>query len=88
MNMEHEQDKSNEEQGQLRQADVMRRFAVSLLFQKVQGNEVNQVLYLTKEEAVSEQEALGMGISKAKASGEPWSAYPIALHGVVAFSAA
>lgn len=64
---------------------VMRRFAVSLVFQRQVGNVVNNTLWLDVVDAMSGEEALGIGIIRARGKGESWSNDPIGMQGVIGF---
>ena len=85
--MEAKQDKSNEEQGQFRQADVMRRFSVSLVFQRKVGDTLLSALRVTHVDARSKEEALGQGLQHVWAEKE-LTDYSLALRVVMEFSAA
>ena len=79
---------STEDGGAVGKPAVMRRFSVALVFQRVAGNVVNNTLWMERVDATSEEEALGIGIQKARGKGESWSNDSIGMHGVLAFSAA
>ena len=85
--MADKQDKSNEEHGQLRQADVMRRFSVSLVFQREVGDTLLSTLRVTHVDARSEEEALGQGLQHVWAEKE-LTDYSLGLRVVMEFSAA
>jgi hypothetical protein len=79
---------SSPQDGAVDKPAVMRRLAVALVFTKVVGNVVNNTLWMERIDATSAEEALGIGIQKARGRGEGWCNDPISMHHVLDFGAA
>ena len=86
--MEEQKNVQSEEQtGRLQQPAVMRRFSVSLVFQRKVGDTLLSALRVTHVDARSKEEALGQGIQHVWAEKE-LTDYSLALRVVMEFSAA